>query len=647
MSDREVARHLERIQAIIADGALAHDVESYISDSWRRCVAEHRLNPSDCREPEVLESALLRERRQRHERLLSLASDEMGSLYQQVAGSGHVVILTDADGCVLDYVGDMALERQTGSAGLLPGALWNERVQGTNGMGTCLMTGKPVTVHHDEHFLVRNTVLTCSAAPIYDPEGDLMAVLDVSSTASVAQQHALSLVGMSAQLIENRVFHCAYRDQYLLHFHSRPEFLNTLGEGVLSFDPAGRVLGATRSALFQLGVDARVTLVGQDIAEVFDMRLADLIDEAARLHHGQPIPLRGVVDGRRFFASLKCPARSGSHTGHNVRAAKIRDAGASELDLEQLNFGDPRMAQAIRQAKKLIDRDVSLLLSGPTGVGKGLFAKALHGYSDRADKPFVTVNCAAIPETLIESELFGYKAGAFTGANRQGSRGKIVLANGGTLFLDEIGDMPLPLQARLLRVLEEREVVPLGADTAIRVDLNIISATHRDLKTLVQCGEFREDLYYRLRGQALILPPLRQRTDKRQLIEYILKLEQAEDRVRLEPEAMHLLLAYAWPGNIRELRNTLRTLIALCEDERISAADLADEFHQETGADDPQCADTGVSEAQNPLASAERAVLLRELESMRWNVAKVARNFRVSRNTLYRKMRRYGIKPPR
>jgi sigma-54 dependent transcriptional regulator, acetoin dehydrogenase operon transcriptional activator AcoR len=512
------------------------------------------------------------------------------------------------------------------------------------------VTGKPVTVHHNEHFLVRNAVLTCSAAPIYDPEGGLMAVLDVSSTACVAQQHAMSLVSMSAQLIENRVFRCAYRDRYLLHFHSRPEFLNTLGEGVLSFDPEGRVLGANRSALFQLGVDSREILLDRNIADVFDLRLAEFMDEVARRSPERPVSLHGMADGKRFFALLESPARVGARAGASVRSAPPRGTGTAEPSLEQLDFGDPCMAKAIRQAKKLIGRDVSLLLSGPTGVGKGLFAKALHAYSDRADKPFVTVNCAAIPETLIESELFGYKAGAFTGANRQGSRGKIVLAHGGTLFLDEIGDMPLSLQARLLRVLEEREVMPLGAETSIEVDINVISATHRDLAALVRSGEFREDLYYRLRGLTLVLPALSARTDRRQLIEYLLKLEQAGDRIRIEPDAMRMLLDYAWPGNIRELRNTLRTLIALCDDERIAAADLADEFHQTAGTDAAGSADPDGSEEgepHNPLASAECAVLLRELEAMRWNVAKVARSFGVSRNTLYRKMRRYGIKPPR
>lgn len=221
----------------------------------------------------------------------------------------------------------------------------------------------------------------------------------------------------------------------------------------------------------------------------------------------------------------------------------------------------------------MFERDVPLLINGETGCGKEAFAKAVHQASSRANNAFVALNCAAIPENLIESELFGYRGGSFTGALKEGMRGKLQQADGGTLFLDEIGDMPFALQTRLLRVLEDRVVVPIGGAPQA-VDVRIISATHRDLLARVANGSFREDLYYRLNGLEIAVPPLRERSDKAQLLAFLLAEEAAGQVVLLDEKARHALLDYAWPGNVRQLRNVLRTLAALCENGRIRLDDL-------------------------------------------------------------------------
>ena len=308
------------------------------------------------------------------------------------------------------------------------------------------------------------------------------------------------------------------------------------------------------------------------------------------------------------------------------------------------------MAQNIRIAQRVLDREIPVLLHGESGTGKGVFAKAMHLASSRADKPFVPVNCASIPESLIESELFGYKAGAFTGASRHGNPGKILQAGGGTLFLDEIGDMPLPLQARLLRVLEEKEIVPLGGHTPIIVDLRVISATHRDLTDMMAKGQFREDLYYRLQGFTIHLTPLRERRDRYNLIKYLIQLE-SEDQgaFEVDEEVLNVLNQYHWPGNIRQLRNVLRTMIALRESDRITVADLHDEWFRdgslETSSSKPALGPDIAR--QNPLKSAERDALLQELERHHWNVSSAAKHLNLSRNTLYRKMKRCNITPRR
>src|SRR5579885_1373866 len=265
--------------------------------------------------------------------------------------------------------------------------------------------------------------------------------------------------------------------------------------------------------------------------------------------------------------------------GGDVGSPQQARALTRPLTLEELAGEDAQMLRNIRCAHRIADTNVSVLIQGPTGSGKEAFAHAMHLASRRAGRPFIAVNCAAIPETLIESELFGYKSGAFTGARREGLRGRIVQSSGGTLFLDEIGDMPLALQSRLLRVLEEREVLPLGSEGAIAVDLHVLAASHRNLREMIARGTFREDLYYRLNGITLELPALCERTDKERLIQHALAAETGNGRpAAIERDALQRLLAYSWPGNVRELRNVIRTALAICDGGVVRALDLPREI---------------------------------------------------------------------
>ncbi len=311
------------------------------------------------------------------------------------------------------------------------------------------------------------------------------------------------------------------------------------------------------------------------------------------------------------------------------------------LTLEDLAGDDPQMLRNVRRAYRIADTDIPVLIQGPTGSGKEAFARAIHAVSRRAERPFVAVNCAAIPETLIESELFGYRSGAFTGARREGLRGRIAQSSGGTLFLDEIGDMPLALQSRLLRVLEERQIVPLGSDGACVVDLHVLAASHRDLREMIASGTFREDLYYRLNGLTLELPALSERADKERVIQSTLAAEMRHNgATRLEGEALESLLAYCWPGNVRELRNVIRAALAICDGGVIRLADLPQRVG--TAMPAPQALPAGRKELRQ---TAERAALLRVIDVNRGNMSRAAADLGVSRNTLYRKMKRHGIAP--
>jgi transcriptional regulator of acetoin/glycerol metabolism len=325
-------------------------------------------------------------------------------------------------------------------------------------------------------------------------------------------------------------------------------------------------------------------------------------------------------------------------------------AARESLTLEDLAGEDPQMLRNVRSAYRIADSNVSVLIQGPTGSGKEAFAHAIHVASQRASRPFVAVNCAAIPETLIESELFGYKPGAFTGARREGMRGKILQSSGGTLFLDEIGDMPIALQSRLLRVLEEQQIVPLGSESAIKVDLHVISASHRNLREMIARAAFREDLYYRLNGITLELPALRERADKERLVHQALAAETGSGRpAAIERDALQRLLEYPWPGNIRELRNVIRTALAICEGGVVRRSDLPREIRD---VEEPLTPASGDGDAEdgsdapalaNPLQAAERAALLRVIDACRGNMTRVALQLGMSRNTLYRRVKRYGI----
>jgi sigma-54 dependent transcriptional regulator, acetoin dehydrogenase operon transcriptional activator AcoR len=670
MSNESLATsHAARILSVVQNGFQPAGIEPHVTRSWQRCVREYGIEPSAPRQIAVLNPISLKELQQRMGELLPVARAEMESLYEQIAGSGFAVILSDTQGAVLSTITDPSLQREFRQAGLSLGAMWDERHEGTNGIGTCLMEGGPVTVHREEHFRGYNLSLSCSAAPILDPHGVVMGALDASTVKSsdsrLIQRHTMALVNMSANLIARWNFLHEFEQSWILRFHSRPEFVGLLHEALVAVDGSGSILAVNESALLQLGCSSRKVLIGQSIERFFQFDFGTL-DQRSKFDPSTIWPVRDLAHGRRFFAVVRAPLRKNGHALELASADLPRDkseAGSRERGQQHV-VEDAQMRKNLAAGRQLFAKQVPILLQGATGTGKEAFAKALHRGGLWSDKAFVTVNCAAIPESLIESELFGYTRGAFTGAVKEGRVGKILQSNGGTLFLDEIGDMPLMLQTRLLRVIEEREVVPLGSDQAIPVNLHVISATHRDIHQMIQSGEFREDLYYRLNGITLQLPLLRDRGDKAEMIRALLQEENTgQDSIEIADDAFRKLLDYSWPGNIRQLRNALRTASALCRDGIIRSSNLPQEIlDTETramptsGAASPHAngvsaaagatADAAPAAASLPSAAlreAECAALLRELERMRWNISRTARALGISRNTLYRKIHKHRI----
>lgn len=640
-----IGSHARYIQSVLRgtsreDSAATPD---YVKRSWVRCLSQYHLDPQSQREPFVLPREERLARKEQNLELVSFADAEMAHLYHQLAGSGYSIILTDHDGVLLDYYGDLSFRNAAFRTGLVLGAVWSEEHGGTNGMGTCLFERAPLIIHRDQHFFSRNTGLTCCAAPIFDYRGELVAVLDASGESDRAQQHTLVLVNMSAQMIENRLFLNRFRDSFVVRFHSRPELVGTWGEGIIALDGSGTIAALDRNALFQLGSKGASELIGAPLERVFNISLSALLGRSQKKSF-HALPIYETRHGGRFFAVAQAPQSKRQSNGKQ-QPAPDEDRSAPSISrsvLDELDLGDPAMGRNIQAAKRLESRDIPLLLVGESGTGKEFFARALHSASERADKPFVAVNCGSLPEMLMQSELFGRAPGA--GSAGDADRGRIVQANGGMLFLDDVGDLPLELQAQLLHVIEEREVMPPGCEAPVKIDVRLVCAVRGNLQEKVR----REDLFYRLQGLVLPLPPLRERQDKSALIRHIFAQEvAATPSVTLSEDLIEALSAYSWPGNIRQLRNVLRGMIAMRTSDRLDIANLPADYGiglpvAEVPSRDPP------PEAQslNPLEKAERGALLREIDVHHGNISRVASKLGIGRNTLYRKMRRLGIAFP-
>jgi transcriptional regulator of acetoin/glycerol metabolism len=529
--------------------------------------------------------------------LYSHALPVMETLHAQIVDTQSMVLLTDSNGVILHSLGDSDFVAKAKRVALCAGVSWAESDRGTNAIGTALADAQPTVVHGGEHFLQANRILTCSCAPIADPFGRTIGTLDVSGDTRGFHKHTLALVRMSAQIIENHLFANQFADALRVRFHARAEFIGTLFEGLAAFDAQGRFLSANRSALFQFGRPL-VALYRQPFDALFGAPFAALLRQAARAP-GECMTLT-LQSGVRVVARGECPARPAfSAAAADPQAAEAPQAGAASpasatsarkttprdtLSFAQLDTGDAKMTAVLRRVEKICGRDIPLLVLGKTGTGKEWLARALHRESPRRAAPFVAVNCASLPDTLIEAELFGYEDGAFTGARKRGSAGKIVQADGGTLFLDEIGDMPLAQQVRLMRVLQDRSVVPLGGTRAIPVDIRIVCATHRNLREMIANGTFREDLYYRINGLAVTLPELAARTDLTVLVERMLAAQRDDGvtQTRIRAEVLELFARHRWPGNLRQLANVLRSAGIMAEgDDAIGVEHLPEDFVDE------------------------------------------------------------------
>lgn len=642
---------------MLENGHLPGGVDERVVRSWQRCLdaglrPTGRLEPVEHRSGSQLAQALAAN----HE-LLAHSRPVMEYLFEQVRHSQSVVVLADQRGTLMHTLGDAHFAGKAARVALSSGASWHESQRGTNAIGTALADACPVEIHGAEHFLERNGFLTCAAAPIVSATGQLLGILDISSEQRSGHPHTLGLVATAARMIENRLLDATCRRHIRLHIHPQPEGIGTVAEGIVAVSEDGWIVGANRRGLALLGLSTG-QIGGAAIDSVLDMSWPQLLSRQQR-HLVQSSRVQRH-DGSTLFVQVHMsasvlaspPALATSDRSATPHQALATRQTTPDDALAAIDSGDARWRAAADKARRVLGKPIALLIQGESGVGKEIFARATHDSGPRRQGPFVAINCAAIPEHLIEAELFGHEPGAFTGARREGRTGRVREAHGGTLFLDEIGDMPLGMQTRLLRVLQERQVTPLGGGQAVDVDFALVCATHRKLKEEADKGSFRSDLYYRINGLTVHLPALRERTDFAALVERMLASLNPGRHVQIDADLLAQLSNHPWPGNLRQCASVLRTASAMLADDEdcIERHHLADDVLEDLQAltsptptpRHPSAADCPASVpplgARN-LDELTRSAIQQALESSRGNISLAARCLGISRQTLYRHLK--------
>jgi sigma-54 dependent transcriptional regulator, acetoin dehydrogenase operon transcriptional activator AcoR len=672
--DRQTA-HARAIQArssaLPPEGLPSTD----ILDSWSRCL-QAGLDCAASRAIVVVEAAELARRRERAEVTRRLAQAELETLSQQIAGSNFLLAFADRDGVILDLYCDNRFTMSGPDAGIRAGSCWAESLCGTNGLGTALATGHSMSVTGLEHYFLALREVSCTATPVRDALGDIVGVLDASSYFESRQRHTQALVQMAATHIENGLLIHQMRTRCVLAIHPRPEFLRTLSAGLLAFDDDGRLVASNaRGRQLLQGLNSAP---GTPFEALFDDAFEALL---SRLRGAATVPLRDVLGSALVATCVSAPTRLQPPSPFSrppaiqaiapPMAARGPQRALPPSLLPPLPPGsaadDPQVAQAYRLVEAAVRLSppgrpkgevrsaqhegtsvsppgrhglegapvrVPILIQGETGSGKEMLARYAHQSSGRTGA-FVAVNCGALPSELFEAELFGYVGGAFTGARRGGSTGLITSADGGTLLLDEISELPLPLQAALLRFMDDQAVRPVGGTSARRVDVQLLAATNARLDDEVAARRFRADLLYRLNTVCVELPPLRRRRDFTAAAHHVLAALDVD--ACIADDALARLARHTWPGNFRELRSVLTRALLTCSGRHLALADI--------DALLPPVRPTAGSHAAgaSALQLSATELVCREFERTGRSVSRTSRNLGISRTTVYRHLRDLGV----
>ena len=627
------------------------NLEELIRRSHARS-ARYGLDPHLDGAPEAggLSAAGLRKRINEQREFFDLARAQIDTLYGLLKGTGFCMALADSEGYVLYVVGDAELVEHFKRRRCLPGYRWLERDVGTCAIGLALEEKVPVFLPGDAMFSMDARRLSNAGAPVFAPDGGVvLGAISLSGESAMMHVHTLGLVRQAAETVTSqlrereRMRDLATTNQYLR------ALIESDSRGIVTVDSHGRIVQTNRSArrLFSLPVSP----AGRDFEDFTGGRSGVL----EHLATGKSFKAREILarhSGMTHFASFDPICMSNGEVAgglltvqekKEVMGMAVEVTGShAHFTFDSILGSSACLGQALRHARIAAASTAPVLLCGETGTGKELFAQAIHNGGERRNRPFVAINCGAIPKELLESELFGYEEGAFTGARKGGRPGKFELADSGTLFLDEIGDMPFDMQVKLLRVLQTGEIQRVGGLRTVPVDLRVISATNKDLRQAIEQQKFRADLYYRISTLNILVPPLRERPeDILPLAEYFIqrhRLRLNKPTAVLPPDTAAMLTAHAWPGNVRQLESAVERAMHLAE-----GGDLLAEHFGIAGLERPRQAapaEQSSGPGQGTLEDLEQRAVAEALARHNGNIRAASRALGVSRPTLYRKLKK-------
>ncbi|HML35886.1 MAG TPA: sigma 54-interacting transcriptional regulator [Bacillota bacterium] len=631
--------------------------KDYIISSHERC-RQYKVEQNRIYSKKIISGNELYKKLEAKRELIDTADFYINRLYNFVKGSNFFSILTDEEGCILSIIGDENILAEAFSLKMVPGAYMDECNIGTNAMGTTLAEVKPLQVSGEEHYIKAYHRWTCSASPIRNSMGEIIGSIDLTGYSESVNLHTLGMVVAAANAIEEMMDIKRYNEELSMEKKFTETIIESIDAGILTSDLEGNIKTVNRhvSEMFGYSPD-----------ELRSIKTGDLLDDWDRVKTAI-VNKKSFVDADVFVNSRRKKLQFNLSAYPNldgeqklmsivfvfVEVKKVRKLANKIMGhqaiytFDKIIGEDKSFVRIIEYAKKISDSRSNVLIMGESGTGKELFAQAIHNYSNRHDEPFVALNCGAIPRNLIESELFGYEGGAFTGAKSAGQPGKFEIADGGTIFLDEIGEMPLDMQTRLLRVIEEGVVIRVGSNKEIVVDARVIAATNKDLNEEVRKGNFRKDLYYRLNVLPIRLMPLRERKAdipllSRYFMERISK-KLKKKSVNINEATMKSLLEYEWPGNVRELENIIELMVNTesIPDSFMRADGNANE-KSEGNASRPEPVNCESTEECLDLEFMEKKHILKVLDLYGGNISLCAKTLGIGRNTLYRKIESYGI----
>ncbi|WP_404660783.1 sigma-54-dependent Fis family transcriptional regulator [Haloimpatiens myeolchijeotgali] len=642
----DLHRTKEAWKKFIYNDSIDNYIRQVITDSWRRCK-KYSVDYSGGL-GKRLSKELINDKLKENEELRAIARPIMKNLYNIVKGSGTSIILTDKEGYLLDVIGDKEIMERANELNFLVGALWTEEAVGTNAIGTALVIDSPVQTIGAEHYCEKHHSWSCSAAIIHDENNNIIGCLDMSGNYKSAHPHTLGMVLTGACSIEKQWELSVYNKLMNTSFES-------MSEGIIITDEKLKILKTNRAAENILKL-TECEIMHMDIETIF--KDAKFIKNTLKMgKHYYAIDYNLYIKNKQIRCILNTvPIKSQEKiTGVVITfkdeeyAHKVANklfASKSSYDFADIKTNNRDMKLMIEYGKKAAYSDCNILIEGPSGTGKELFAQSIHNYSRRWNKPFVAVNCASLPSQLIESELFGYEKGAFTGALKEGHPGKFELADGGTIFLDEIGELPLDMQAKLLRVLDNKTVMRIGGKYEKQLNVRIVAATNRNLKEEIKKKNFRQDLYYRLNVMNIKTTPLKERKEDIELLtaHFIRKLNKKNTlNKRYSENYMERLKIYNWPGNVRELQNVVQRSYYLCEEDLITEKYLSEDIlmngisiNCDKKIYNSECEILTLDEM-------EKMNIQRALNKFEGNILAVSKILGISRATLYRKIRKYNL----